>query len=728
MTQPAAADVIELDVRGMTCASCVARVERKLNKLDGVRATVDLVTESARVLKPAGITVAELVSAVNSAGYDASLRDARHQPAAKADERADDLRRRLVVATVLGVPVVGVSMVMPWHFPGWQWWAAAASAPIAWWCALPFHRVAVRQLRHGSSSMDTLVALGVAAAWLGSVYSLLRARAEGGHALHEAHVWFEVVAAVTAFLLLGRRLEHAATRESGAAIRALLQMQPDTARRVSASGEVTQLPAEFVVVGDHLLIKPGDRVPVDGVIASGVSEVDESMLTGESVPVAVGVGDGLTAGTVMLNGQVMMRATAVGASTRLAQISALVAEAHSRKSQTQRLADRISGVFVPLVLLLAGATAAGWLLAGQPQVAVTAAIAVLVVACPCALGLATPTAMLAGIGRGAQHGILISGPDVLERAAVVDTIVFDKTGTLTAGRLQVVAAAGVDDLAVWQWRALAGTAAASNHPVAAAVAAFATQLGHTADPVREAHEHPGAGVSAPSGAVSVRLGKPQWAGVADDRLSASVSEWEAAGLSVAALSLDGVVRAAFAIADTPRPESAEAVASARRLGLTPWLLTGDHVGVANRVAEQTGIDVAHVRSGVSPEGKQTLIEELHRSGHRVVMVGDGINDSAALASADIGIAMGAGTGAAIAAGDITLVASNIARAVPAIRLARRTLSTIKVNLFWAFAYNVVMIPLAAFAVLNPMVAGFAMAASSVLVVSNSLRLRATPLT
>ncbi len=728
--------VTDLHVAGMTCASCVARVERKLSKIPGVQASVDLATESARVIAPTSISLDSLLDAVKAAGYEARTRTASTDANSDAELRSHDLRRRLLLATVLGIPVVLVSMVMPWQFNGWQWWAAAFCAPIAWWCALPFHSVALRQLRHGSSSMDTLVSLGVAAAWLGSAYVLVRANTAGGHAAHSVHVWFEVVAAVTAFLLLGRLLEQRATRESGAAIRELLALQSVRARRERADGTLEDIASDVVMVGDVLIINPGELVPVDGVIIDGATAVDESMLTGESVPVEAAVGDHLTGGTVVASGRVRMRATAVGAATRIAQISELVVRAQSRKSQTQRLADRISSVFVPIVISLAIATAVAWVIAGHGDTAVTAAIAVLVVACPCALGLATPTAMLAGVGRGAAHGILISGPEVLERAAAVDSIVFDKTGTLTSGRLRVVETSGTDALSIAQWRALSATAGASSHPVARAIAEFVAGQGHAPAAASDVVEHPGAGVSATVDGSHARLGKAQWA-VADavtrsvddvptdiaGELDEHLAEWHQVGYSVVVFTLNGQTKGAFAIADEPRAEASAVVQAATSEDLIPWLVTGDHAGVATRVAASAGITGERVRSGVSPEGKQALVTDLQAQGHRVVMVGDGINDAAALAAADIGIAMGAGTGAAIAAGDITLVGSNLSQVIPALRLARATLRTIKVNLFWAFAYNLVMIPLAALAVLEPMFAGFAMAASSVLVVTNSLRLR-----
>ena len=762
--------VADLHISGMTCASCVARVERRLNKLDGVQASVDLATESAHVVAPSGMSTETLVEAVRAAGYDARLLVDAGDPTADAAARARDLQRRLITTAVLGIPVVAVSMVMPWQFAGWQWWAALLSAPIAWWCALPFHRVALRQLRHRSTSMDTLVALGVAAAWIGSVYTLVRAshahagtwfvyeQAMAGHAA--PHVWFEVVAAVTGFLLLGRLLEHRATRESGAAIRALLALQSGRARRVRPDSTLEEIPTQFVLVADTLVVNPGESVPVDGVITDGTTSIDESMLTGEAVPVDAAAGSSVTAGTVVLTGRITMRATAVGAATRIAQIGELVVRAQSRKSATQRLADRISGVFVPVVLVLATATAAAWLLAGNGETAVTAALAVLVVACPCALGLATPTAMLAGVGRGAQLGILIGGPEVLENAAAVDTLIFDKTGTITTGQLSVTDAAGEETMGVWHWRALAALAGASSHPVSRAVAAYAASRGEY-EPlaVSSVRESAGAGVEATADDKSLRLGRAGWTssgaeaaamhaapttmdadssgdadsssikagatrhGVGMDDADLRVQQWRRRGWSVVAFSVDAEVRLQLAVADTLRPEAAAVVSEAKALGLTPWLVTGDHELVAATIAASAGIEQGTVVSGATPEQKVTTVADMQRAGRSVAMVGDGINDAAALATADIGIAMGGGTGAAIAAGDITLVGSRLDRVLPALALARRTLATIRANLMWAFGYNIVMIPLAAAGALNPMVAGFAMASSSVIVVSNSLRLR-----
>lgn len=756
--------VTDLHVSGMTCASCVARVERKLNKLDGVQASVDLATESAHVVAPATVPLDSLIAAVRAAGYDAAPRQHATDAAEDAQRRSRDLRKRLVAAIVLGLPVVLVSMVMPWQFRGWQWWASAVSAPIAWWCALPFHSVALRQLRHRSSSMDTLVSLGVAASWLGSVYALLHASAvhspgswfvyDLGMAGHSApHVWFEVSAAVTAFLLLGRLLEHRATRESGEAIRALLALQAVSARRLRADGSTEQVPTQFLLAGDVLVVNPGEVVPVDGVILEGATSVDESMLTGEALPVEAATGDTLTGGTVVATGQVTMRATAVGAATRIAQIGELVLQAQSRKSATQRLADKVSGVFVPVVLGIAAATAGAWLLAGHTDTAVTATLAVLVVACPCALGLATPTAMLAGVGRGAQLGILIGGPQVLESATRVDTLVFDKTGTITAGRLTVADSDGSDTMDRWHWQALASLAAVSAHPVSQAVAAHALATGPV-DELRLADvlETAGAGVQATADGKFVRLGRPEWvldagrdtgldattaadsggrsgpnadnlALRSDDDHWRRIQQWRDAGWSVVVFSVDGAARLSIAVADTLRAEAAAVVSTARTAGLTPWLVTGDHAAVARHIAGSAGIDAEQVVSGATPEQKVQTVVSLQRAGHAVAMVGDGINDAAALATAEIGIAMGGGTGAAIAAADITLVGSRLDLVVPALTLARRTLAIIRANLMWAFGYNVVMVPLAAAGALNPMIAGFAMASSSVIVVSNSLRLR-----
>ena len=738
---PTSLRVTDLHVSGMTCASCVARVERKLTKIQGVQASVDLATESARVVAPAALPVSALLDAVKAAGYDAQLRDYATNSAADANARAADLRRRLIVATVLGVPVVAVSMVMSLQFAGWQWWAAAFSAPIAWWSALPFHKVALRQLRHGSSSMDTLVSLGVAAAWLGSVYALIRAASAHGtwfvydtnmkeHAT--THVWFEVVAAVTGFLLLGRLLEHRATRESSQAIRELLALQAVSGRRLLADGTTELVPTEFILVNDTLLIKPGEVVPVDGVILDGETAVDESMLTGEAVPTTARVGDSLTGGTVVLTGHITMRATAVGAATRIAQIGELVMQAQSRKSSAQRLADRISSVFVPVVLIIAAATGAAWALVGDTETAVTAALAVLVVACPCALGLATPTAMLAGVGRGAQLGILVGGPEVLENAARIDTIIFDKTGTLTTGQLTVMATEGADSMGVGYWRALAALASASTHPVSHAVAVHAHTHGpFETTPLTDVHEVAGFGIQAVHEGALLRLGRMAWAterantspaeGAAD--ASVGVNGWREQGWSVVLFSVDATPRLSLAVADTIRPEAIQIVRAAQEMNLQPWLVSGDHASVAQHIGRATNIPAHSVRSEVTPEGKVQTVRGLQAQGHTVAMVGDGINDAAALATADIGIAMGGGSGAAIAAGDITVVGSRLNLVLPALNLARATLNTIRANLAWAFGYNIIMIPLAAAGLLNPMIAGFAMAASSVMVVSNSLRLR-----
>lgn len=738
---PTSLRVTDLHVTGMTCASCVARVERKLTKLAGVQASVDLATESARVIAPSDVPVSALVNAVKAAGYGAQLRANAADSTGDAAARAADLKRRLVVATVLGVPVVVVSMVMPWQFSGWQWWAAAFSAPIAWWSALPFHKVALRQLRYGSSSMDTLVSLGVAAAWLGSAYALIRAAGEHGswfdydtnmpgHAT--THVWFEVVAAVTGFLLLGRLLEHRATRESSQAIRELLALQAVSGRRLGIDGTTESVPTEFIVVNDILLIKPGEVVPVDGVILNGETAVDESMLTGEAVPTNAQVGDSLTGGTVVLTGHITMRATAVGAATRIAQIGELVMQAQSSKSSAQRLADRISSVFVPVVLIIAVVTGVAWALVGNTDTAVTAALAVLVVACPCALGLATPTAMLAGVGRGAQLGILVGGPEVLESAARIDTIIFDKTGTLTTGKLTVMATEGSESMGLGHWRALAALASASTHPVSHAVAVHAQTYGSfESTSLTDVHEVAGYGIEAVHEGIVLRLGRMAWAtessitaqsdGAA--ATSATVNDWQEQGWSVVVFSMDGALKLSFAVADTIRPEAVDVVRAAQALDLEPWLVTGDHASVAQHIGRSTNISARSIRSEVTPEGKVETVRKLQSEGHAVAMVGDGINDAAALATADIGIAMGGGSGAAIAAGDITVVGSRLTLVLPAVKLARATLNTIRANLAWAFGYNIIMIPLAAAGMLNPMIAGFAMAASSVMVVSNSLRLR-----
>ncbi len=737
---------VDLDITGMTCASCATRVERKLNKLPGVQATVNLATEKARVHTESPVGVAELIAAVEQAGYGASV---AVPPAADraSDDRADDdrvaprdaeaasLQQRLIVSAVLAVPVAVLSMVPALQFTYWQWLALTLAAPVVVWGAWPFHRAAAINARHGAATMDTLISLGVLAAFGWSLYALFFGGAgmpgmrmsvtvvgtpqAGGHELY-----LEVAALVTVLILLGRYLEARAKRQSGAALRALLELGAKDAV-VLRAGVETRIPVGLLVPGDVVVVRPGEKIPADGTVSEGVSAVDESMLTGESVPVEVGPGSRVVGATVNTGGRLVVEITRVGADTELARMARLVEDAQTGKAQVQRLADRVSAVFVPVVMALAVAAFVGWVVAGAGvEVAFTAAVTTLIIACPCALGLATPTALLVGTGRGAQLGILIRGPEVLEQTRRIDAVVLDKTGTVTSGTMTVTGirpASGTDPDEVI--RVAAAVEHASEHPIGRAITAAA--LG----PVEVAESfaaEPGQGVRGVVAGRMVAAGRAswvagQWALAIPDELTATIAADEAAGATVTVIAWDGRVRGAITVADTIKPTSPAAIARLRRLGLTPILLTGDNPGAARAIAAQVGID--DVRAGVTPQGKLDAIRELQASGRVVAMVGDGVNDAAALAAADLGIAMGTGTDAAITAADLTIVSGDLALVPDAIRLARRTLGTIKGNLFWAFAYNVAAIPIAMLALLNPILAGAAMAFSSVFVVTNSLRLR-----
>jgi Cu+-exporting ATPase len=720
------ADPIELAITGMTCASCVARVERKLGRLPGVVATVNLATATAYVTRedPA-VEVTELVSAVEAIGYGAEPAGTGAPQGEEAEavdaEQAHvaGLRRRLVGSALLGLPVVVISMVSALHFAGWEWVALALATPVVAWGAWPFHRATALNLRHGSATMDTLVSLGVLAAYLWSAGAL----AVGGE-----HLYLEVAVVLTAFLLAGRFFEARAKRRAGEAIRALMDLgAKDVA--VLRDGTEILIPVEELAVGDLFVARPGEKIATDGEVVEGASAVDESLLTGESVPVEVEPGSQVTGATVNSHGRLLVRATRVGADTKLAQIAALVERAQTGKAEVQRLADRISAVFVPVVIALAAGTFGVWLLTGAPAAtALTAAIAVVIIACPCALGLATPTALMVGTGRGAQLGLLIRGPEVLESTRRIDTVVLDKTGTVTEGRMRlidVVPADGEDEEDVL--RLAGGLEHASEHPVAASIANAAREhLGHPLPDVTGFANTQGRGVTGQVEGRTVRAGRAAWLEEEEglslpEELARARKEAEGEGRTVVFAAWEGKVRGALVVADTVKATSAEAVADLKRLGLTPVLLTGDNTAAARAVAAEVGIE--KVIAEVHPEDKVAEVERLQQAGRVVAMVGDGVNDAAALAQADLGLAMGTGTDAAIAASDLTLVRGDLRAAADAIRLARRTLRTIKANLFWAFAYNVAALPLAALGLLNPMIAGGAMAFSSVFVVSNSLRLR-----
>ncbi|MBX9395767.1 heavy metal translocating P-type ATPase [Streptomyces sp. TRM72054] len=722
-TRADAEQSIELAITGMTCASCVARVERKLGKLPGVRATVNLATATAHVTRESpDVGVEELVAAIEAIGYGAEVPTS--EAPASGEEAVDaegahiaGLRRRLIASTVLGLPVVIVSMISTLHFPGWEWVALLLTTPVVAWGAWPFHRAAALNLRHGSATMDTLVSLGVLAAYLWSAGAL----AMGGE-----HLYLEVAVVLTAFLLAGRFFEARAKRRAGDAIRALMDLgAKDVA--VLRDGTEIRIPVEQLAVGDLFVVRPGEKIATDGVVVEGASAVDESLLTGESVPVEVEPDSAVTGATVNSHGRLTVRATRVGSDTKLAQIAALVERAQTGKAAVQRLADRISAVFVPVVIALAAGTFAVWLLTGAPAAtALTAAIAVVIIACPCALGLATPTALMVGTGRGAQLGLLIRGPEVLESTRRIDTVVLDKTGTVTEGRMRlvdVIPADGEDQQEVL--RLAGGLEDASEHPIAAAIANAARERLGLLPAVTGFANTQGRGVRGQVEGRTVRAGRVAWleehGQELPDGLDRARKEAEAQGRTVVFAAWDGRVRGALVVADTVKATSAEAVADLKRLGLTPVLLTGDNTAAAFAVAAEVGIE--NVIAEVHPEDKVAEVQRLQQAGQVVAMVGDGVNDAAALAQADLGLAMGTGTDAAIAASDLTLVRGDLRAAADAIRPARRTLRTIKANLFWAFAYNVAALPLAALGLLNPMIAGGAMAFSSVFVVSNSLRLR-----
>ena len=696
----------DLQLTGMSCASCAARIERGLNDLDGVQATVNFAVERAHVEHGPQVSQHDLIHAVESTGYHASVvahsgHGGNHMD---HDVPAEQLRPRLIASAVLAVPVVALSMVMPWQFSGWVWVVLALTTPIVFWGGYPFHKAALNSARHGASTMDTLVSLGTLAAYLWSLYAVLTGAASHGH----GHVYFEVAAAVTVFLLAGRYAEAKAKRSAGAALRALLSLGAKDATVVRADTEV-RIPVQDLHVGDVIVVRPGERVATDGVVVEGASALDTSAMTGESVPADVGPGAEVLGGAVNTYGRILVRATRVGSDTQLARMARMVADAQSGKASIQRLADRVSGVFVPVVLAIAAVTLVAWLVAGgSVTAAFTAAVAVLIIACPCALGLATPTAILVGTGRGAQLGVLIKEPQVLETVTGIDAVVLDKTGTVTTGTMAVAAVETEtgEDAATVLARA-AAVESASEHPVAAAIVAAARERGLTVPPVWGFANDPGTGVSGVVDGLAVRVVR-----ASDDDGRTSV-----------AVIVDGRRCGVIRLVDAVKPTSAAAIAELKAMGITPILLTGDNPAVAARVAAEVGIAADDVIAGVLPSEKADAITRLQAQGHKVAMVGDGVNDSVALATADVGMAMGTGTDAAIEAGDITLVRGDLRTVPTALRLSSRTLRIIKQNLFWAFGYNVAAIPLAALGLLNPMIAGAAMAFSSVLVVTNSLRLK-----
>ncbi|MEV5902959.1 heavy metal translocating P-type ATPase [Streptomyces sp. NPDC052127] len=732
---PAPATEVELLIGGMTCASCAARVEKKLNRMDGVVATVNYATEKAKVSYPAGTEVADLIATVVKTGYTAEEPAPAPEPVQEdtpQDPELADLRHRLLVSVLLAAPVVLLAMVPSLQFDNWQWLSLTLAAPVVVWGGGPLHRAAWTNLRHGAATMDTLVSVGTLAALGWSLWALFLGDAGMPGMRHPfeltvsrtdgaSTIYLEVAAGVTAFILLGRYLEARSKRRAGAALRALMELgAKDVA--VLRDGREVRIPVDLLALGDRFVVRPGEKVATDGTVVEGTSAVDASMLTGESVPVDVGPGDAVTGATVNAGGRLVVEAGRIGADTRLARMAQLVEAAQTGKAEVQRLADRISGVFVPVVLLIALATFGGWLGAtGDTVAAFTAAVAVLIIACPCALGLATPTALMVGTGRGAQLGILIKGPEVLESTRRVDTVVLDKTGTVTTGRMTLQDVHVVDGTDERQLLRLAGALEhASEHPVARAVAAGAEERAGELPAAERFENVPGRGVRGRVEGHEVAVGR--LFETVPDEVARAKEDAERDGRTAVVVGWDGVARGVLAVADAVKETSAEAVRQLRALGLTPVLLTGDNRAVAEAVAKAVGID--RVIAEVLPEDKVDVVRRLQDEGRVVAMVGDGVNDAAALATADLGLAMGTGTDAAIEASDLTLVRGDLRVAADAIRLSRRTLATIKGNLVWAFGYNVAALPLAAAGLLNPMIAGAAMAFSSVFVVTNSLRLRA----
>jgi Cu+-exporting ATPase len=745
MTATAAEHAVELEIGGMTCASCAARIEKKLNKLDGVTATVNFATEKASIGFTAGVSLRGLITVVEQAGYTAAL-PAPPQPGPEVPGEPDEtaeLRRRLLISLALAVPVVVLAMVPALQFRDWQWASLMLASPVAVWGAWPFHRAAIVNARHGAATMDTLVSVGVSAAYLWSLYALFFGGA-GDPGMRMSFAWLatgsgsgdtylEVASGVTALVLLGRFFEARARRRSGAALRALLELGAKDVSVLRDGAEV-RVPVGQLAAGEQFVVRPGEKIAADGVVVSGGSAVDTSMLTGEPVPVEVAPDDTVTGGCVNAGGRLVVRATRVGADTQLAQMARLVEAAQAGKAPVQRLADRVSAVFVPVVIAIAAVTLTAWLASGHgPGAAFTTAVAVLIIACPCAMGLATPTAILVGTGRGAQLGILIKGPDVLESTRRIDTIVVDKTGTVTTGKMSLAGVAAAPGEDAWEVLRLAGAAEdGSEHPIAAAIASAARDAAGSGLPaVHGFTSHQGLGVSGVVEGQTVAVGRAgwlqaEWSLAIPESLAEQAATAEAAGQTVVYAAWDGPaggwrIRGLLVVADTIKATSAEAIARMHAMGLRPVLLTGDNERAARHVADAVGID--EVIAGVLPAGKVDAIRQMQDGGQVVAMVGDGVNDAAALAQADLGLAMGTGIDAAIEASDLTLVRGDLLAVPDAILLSRRTLATIKGNLAWAFGYNVAAIPLAALGLLSPLIAAAAMAFSSVFVVTNSLRLR-----
>ena len=727
---------LELPITGMTCASCANRIERRLNTLEGVTASVNYATEKATVdFDPGAVEVEELVAAVEAAGYHAVVPSDEPTDEPEADELAP-LRRRLLVSALLTIPVLALAMIQPLQFDNWQWLSLQLATPVILWGAWPFHRAAWANLRHGTATMDTLISMGVLAAWGWSLYALFLGDAgmpdmrmsfdlipdsagSGGD-----EIYLEVGAVVTTFILAGRYFEARAKRRAGAALQALLELGAKDVAMLDEAGTERRIPIEQLQIGDRFLVRPGEKVATDGVVEEGTSAVDQSLLTGESVPVEKQPGDEVAGATVNAGGRLIVRATKVGSDTALAQIARLVTDAQSGKAPVQRLADRVSGIFVPIVIGIAAATLGFWLGAGESvEFAFTAAVAVLIIACPCALGLATPTALLVGTGRGAQLGLLIKGPEILESTRRVDTIVLDKTGTVTTGRMSVVDVLADDRAEVLR---LAGAVEdASEHPIARAIAGAAREELGALPAVEGFANRAGLGAEGVVDGHGVQVGRPalmaDWSLRVPERLDAARRAAERDGRTAVLAAWDGEVRGVLVVADAVKPGSAAAVAELKALGLRPVLLTGDNQATARAVAAQVGVD--DVIAEVLPADKADVIRDLQAAGRVVAMAGDGVNDAPALAHADLGLSIGTGSDVAIEASDLTLVSGDLRAAPDAIRLSRATLRTIKQNLAWAFGYNIAALPLAAAGLLNPVIAGAAMALSSVSVVANALRLR-----